>query len=83
MKYKIRGYDKAYSDSLMDDKNFNIVARMMIPLEECERYCREEAHRGFKTKYWRSITIKIAKLPTTSSTGGLILALKRADCIHA
>lgn len=24
-----------------------------------------------------------AKLPTTSSTGGLILALKRADCIHA
>lgn len=60
MKYKIRGYDKAYSDSLMDDKNFNIVARMMIPLEECERYCREEAHRGFKTKYWRTITIKIA-----------------------
>lgn len=60
MKYKIRGYDKAYSDSLMDDKNFNIVARMMIPLEECERYCRGEAYRGFKTKYWRPITIKIA-----------------------
>ena len=33
-KYRIRGYDKAYVDSLKDDSNFNIVARMLIPLEE-------------------------------------------------
>lgn len=59
-KYKIRGYDKEYSDSLKDDKNFNIVARMMIPIEECKRYCEEEANRRFKDKYWRPITIKIA-----------------------
>ena len=59
-KYQIVGYDKAYSDSLMDDKNFNIVARMMIPIEECRRYCEEEANRRFKDQYWRPITIKIA-----------------------
>lgn len=59
-KYKIRGYDKAYSDSLMDDKNFNIVARMMIPMEECKRYCEKEANRKFRAKFWRPITIKIA-----------------------
>lgn len=53
-------YSKAYSDSLKDDKNFNIVARMLIPLEECKRYCEEEAHRGYKKKYWRPITLKIA-----------------------
>lgn len=59
-KYKIKGYDKAYSDSLMDDKNFNIVARMMIPMEECKRYCEEETNRKFRVKFWRPITIKIA-----------------------
>ncbi len=59
-KYKIQGYDKAYSDSLKDDKNFNIVARMMIPMEECKRYCEEEANRKFRSKFWRPITIKIA-----------------------
>lgn len=59
-KYKIQGYDKAYSDSLKDDKNFNIVARMMIPMEECKRYCEEEANRKFRYKFWRPITIKIA-----------------------
>lgn len=59
-KYKISGYDKAYSDFLKDDKNFNIVARMLIPIEECKRYCEEEANRRFKAKYWRPITIKIA-----------------------
>ena len=59
-KYKIKGYDKAYSDSLMDDKNFNIVARMMIPMEECKRYCEKEANRKFRAKFWRPITIKIA-----------------------
>lgn len=30
VKYKIREYDKAYADALKDDRNFNIVARMMI-----------------------------------------------------
>ena len=59
-KYKIKGYDKVYSDSLMDDKNFNIVSRMMIPLEECKRYCEEETNRIFRVKFWRPITIKIA-----------------------
>ena len=59
-KYRIRGYNKSYSDSLMDDKNFNIVARMMIPLEECKRYCEKEANRKFRAKFWRAITIKIA-----------------------
>ena len=59
-KYKIKGYDKAYSDSLMDDKNFNIVARMMIPMEECKRYCEEGANSKFRAKFWRPITIKIA-----------------------
>ena len=59
-KYKIRGYDKEYADSLKDDKNFNIVARMMVSVEECKRYCEEEADRGFKAKFWRPITIKIA-----------------------
>ena len=59
-KYRIRGYNKSYSDSLMDDKNFNIVARMMIPWEECKRYCEKEAHRKFRAKFWRAITIKIA-----------------------
>lgn len=40
-KYKIRGYDKDYADSLKSDKNFNIVARMMIPMEECKRFVRK------------------------------------------
>jgi DNA invertase Pin-like site-specific DNA recombinase len=59
-KYKIRGYDKAYADSLMDDKNFNIVARMLIPLEECQRYTETEAHRRYVKRFWRPITLKIA-----------------------
>ena len=44
----------------VDPRKANQMVRGMIPLEECERYCREEAHRGVKTKYWRPITIKIA-----------------------
>ena len=59
-KYRIREYSKAYADSLKEDKNFNIVARMLIPLEECERYCVEEAHRMYKKNFWRPITLKIA-----------------------
>ena len=47
-------------DNSMDDKNFNIVARMMIPMEECKRYCEKEADRKFRAKFWRPITIKIA-----------------------
>lgn len=41
-------------------KNFNIVARMLIPMEECKRFCQEEAGRRFKKKYWNPITIKVA-----------------------
>lgn len=59
-KYRIREYSKAYSDSLKDDKNFNIVARMLIPTEECKRYCEKEAHRMYKKNFWRPITLKIA-----------------------
>ena len=55
-KYKIQGYDKAYSDSLKDDKNFNIVARMMIPMEECKRYCEEDAYCEAKRPSLRSKT---------------------------
>lgn len=60
-KYKIQQYSKEYSDFLKDDKNFDIIARMNIPLEECEKYCKT-IKRGFsnKKKYWRPITIKIA-----------------------
>lgn len=60
VKYNIREYGTAYLDSLKDDKNFNIVARMMISVEECKCYCEEEADRRFKDKYWRTITSKIA-----------------------
>lgn len=59
-KYKIRGYDKTYADSLMDDKNFNIVAGMLISREECQRYTETEAHRRYIERYWRPITLKIA-----------------------
>jgi hypothetical protein len=59
-KYRISGYSKEYSDFLKDDKNFNIVERRIISLEECERYCREEANRMYKSRFWRPITLKIA-----------------------
>lgn len=59
-KYKISKYSKEHSDNLKNDKNFNIVTGMNISLEECKRFCEEEAHRQFKAKYWRPITIKIA-----------------------
>lgn len=36
------------------------TARMLIPMEECKRFCQEEAGRRFKKKYWNPITIKIA-----------------------
>ena len=41
-------------------------------------------HNDIKKKYQtRKLNLQGSKLATTSSTGGLILALKRADCIHA
>lgn len=58
-KYKIQEYSKEYSDFLKNDENFDIIARMNISLEECEKYC-ETIKWGFKKKYWRPITIKIA-----------------------
>lgn len=59
-KYRINGYDEEYSKFLKDDKNFNIVARFIIPLEECENYCKKVIGRKFVAKFWKPITIKIA-----------------------
>ena len=59
-KYKIRGYSKEYSDSLKDDKNFNIVKTFVISLEECKEFCTNVAHRVYKPVYWQQITVKIA-----------------------
>lgn len=59
-KYKIRGYSKEYSDSLKDDKNFNIVKTFVISLEECREFCQKIAHRVYKPVYWQQITVKIA-----------------------
>ena len=59
-KYRISSYNKEYSDYLKDDKNFNIVARMVISLDECQKYCEEEVGRRFVKRYWSPITIKIA-----------------------
>lgn len=61
-KYRISSYNKEYSDSLKNDNNFNIVARMIVSLDECEKYCKNEAHRTFRRNYWKPITIKIAIL---------------------
>ncbi len=59
-KYRIQGYDKKYADSLKNDKNFNIVANFIIPLEKCRDYCGNVVKRRYIPKYWRPITIKIA-----------------------
>lgn len=59
-KYRIKEYSKEYSDFLKDDKNFNIVARMSISLEECRRYCEKELHRRFVPAYWQPLMVKIA-----------------------
>ena len=58
VKYKIRGYSKEYSDSLKDDKNFNIVKTFVISLEECKEFCTNVAHRVYKPVYWQQITVK-------------------------
>ena len=59
-KYRISSYNKEYSDYLKDDKNFNIVCRMLIPLEVCQDYCENVLKRRFVKKYWQPITLKIA-----------------------
>lgn len=59
-KYRILGYDKKYANSLKNDKNFNIVANFLIPLEKCQDYCENVVKRRYIPKYWRPITIKIA-----------------------
>lgn len=60
VKYRINGYDEEYSKFLKADKNFNIVARFIIPLEDCENYCKNELGRKFVPRYWKPITVKIA-----------------------
>ncbi len=59
-KYHIPRYSKEYADSLKDDRNFNIVANFLIPLEECRKYCEEEVGRRFVPRYWKPITVKVA-----------------------
>lgn len=58
-KYRIREYSKEYADYLKEDKNFDIIGRMNVSLEECKKFC-EDIGYGFKAPYWRPITIKIA-----------------------
>lgn len=59
-KYKIKKYNKEYSDSLQDDSNFNIIKTFVISLDECRKFCENLAHRQFKGAYWNQITVKIA-----------------------
>lgn len=59
-KYRIPKYNKEYSDNLMSDKDFEIVEQLIIPLEECQKYCEGVLHRRFVKKYWKPIVIKIA-----------------------
>lgn len=65
-KYKSIGISEIEADTIFNksynDDNFNIVARMTVSLDECEKYCKNEAHRSFRKKYWKPITIKIAVL---------------------
>ena len=42
------------------DDNFDIVARFIIPLSECKKYCEKKVGRGFKEKFWKPLIIKIA-----------------------
>lgn len=59
-KYRISGYDAEYAKELNDDSKFNIVTKFIIPVEECEEYCRNVLHRRFVPKYWKNIIVKIA-----------------------
>ncbi|MGN0324782.1 MAG: hypothetical protein ACI4DW_00630 [Lachnospiraceae bacterium] len=38
-KYRISGYDQEYAEHLKSDKDFDIVAQFIIPIEECQQYC--------------------------------------------
>lgn len=58
-KYRISSYNKEYSDYLKDDKNFNIVCRMLIALYVFQYYCENVLKRRFVKKYWQLITLKI------------------------
>lgn len=55
-KYKIKRFNKNYADDLKDDKNFNIVKTFVISLEECEKFCKEKAHRQYRKCFWNQIT---------------------------
>ncbi len=59
-KYRIPKYDKEYSERLKSDKDFDIVAQFIIPMEECQQYCEGVLHRRFVPKYWKPMVIKIA-----------------------
>ena len=59
-KYRIPKYDKAYSEYLKSDKDFDVVAQFVIPLEECKQYCEGVLRRRFIPKYWKPMIIKIA-----------------------
>lgn len=43
-----------------DDSQFNIVAKFIIPVEECEDYCKNVVHRRFIPRYCKNIMVKIA-----------------------
>ncbi len=59
-KYRMQSYDPKYEKILNDDKQFNIISRFIIPVEECEEYCKNVVHRRFVPKYWKNILVKIA-----------------------
>lgn len=59
-KYRMQSYDPKYEKALNDDKQFNIISRFIIPVEECEEYCKNKVHRRFVPKYWKNILVKIA-----------------------
>lgn len=59
-KYRIPKYDKEYSEYLKSDKDFDVVAQFVIPLEECKQYCEGVLRRRFIPKYWKPMIIKIA-----------------------
>lgn len=59
-KYRISGYDQEYAEHLKSDKDFDIVAQFIIPIEECQQYCEGVLGRRFVPKYWKPMVIKIA-----------------------
>ncbi len=59
-KYHILSYDPERAKGLTDDSQFNIVTKFIIPVDECEDYCKNVVHRRFVPKYWKNIIVKIA-----------------------